>query len=100
MSSNNLNRRQILSLGGTALATALAGCEDVDFEEPETGGTGEDEQTESRNNDTEQQYEVPPIAKLIGNPEPSNGTVEIEAAFEPAVTPGDPNLYLHILLVP
>lgn len=87
------SRRRLLQIGGTSILGGLAGCSGVT--DRFTGGSADDEPATTTEDENTQEYTLPPVAELDGDGVPDDGTVTVSAVFEPATTPGDPNLYFE-----
>jgi len=89
------SRRRLLQGGSVAVISALAGCSSVTDQLSGDSGDGEPDPTNTTEERKEQQYTIPPVAELQGDGVPEDGTVPVEAIFEPATTPGDPYVYFE-----
>ncbi len=88
------SRRRLLQIGGVSILGGLAGCAGVT--DQLTGGSAEDDEPATTTEDeNEQRFTLPPIYELFGDGIPDDGIVTVRAGFEPARTPGDPNLYFE-----
>ena len=88
------SRRRLLQIGGVSILGGLAGCSGVT--DRLTGGSAEDDEPATTTEDeNEQRFTLPPIYEFFGDGIPEDDTVTLRAGFEPARTPGDPNLYFE-----